>query len=111
MQNDEVFHWIISPDHSARNFEWPVTHYLNQSYTHYVIDCTFIDDQNVRWIIDFKTGSHSGTDVDSFLNNEVVRYQAQLEQYAKVLNTMESRKIKLGLYFPMLKSFRSWSFN
>ena len=111
MQNDEVFHWIISPDHSARNFEWPVTHYLNQSYTHYVIDCTFIDDQNVRWIIDFKTGSHSGTDVDSFLNNEVVRYQAQLEQYAKILNTMESRKIKLGLYFPMLKSFRSWSFN
>ena len=76
------------------------------------IDRTFVDDQNVRWIIDFKTGSHEGTDLDGFLDNERKRYSAQLETYAKILNAMQGESqqvsVRLGLYFPMLKGWREW---
>ena len=77
-----------------------------------IIDRTFVDDQNVRWIIDFKTGSHEGADVDAFLDNEQKRYSAQLETYAHILSAMnvtsKATSIKLGLYFPMLKGWRQW---
>ncbi len=79
------------------------------------IDRTFVDDENVRWIIDFKTGSHEGGDVDAFLDNERKRYAAQLETYATILSAMEvassETTIKLGLYFPMLKGWREWAWD
>jgi len=66
----------------------------------------------VRWIIDFKTGSHEGGDVEAFLDNEQNRYRAQLDVYAAILNALDGvsqpREIRLGLYFPMLKGWREW---
>ena len=41
----------------------------------------------MRWIVDYKTGTHEGGDLDAFLDN---------------------REIRLGLYFPLLKGWREW---
>jgi hypothetical protein len=62
-----------------------------------------------RWIIDYKTGTHEGGDVEAFLDNEQERYRAQLESYAMLVSRMDSRPIRLGLYFPMLQAWREWS--
>ena len=78
------------------------------------IDRTFTDEDGTPWIIDFKTGGHEGSDVDAFLDNEQKRYRAQLENYASLLHAMRDPsdapwpKIKLGLYFPLLKGWREW---
>jgi len=59
----------------------------------------------VRWIVDYKTSSHEGRDLEGFLDRERERYRAQLEAYARAL---ASGKAMLGLYFPLLSGWREW---
>ena len=96
----------------AARAEWRLTGVQDGKLVNIAIDRTFVDANNVRWIIDFKTGSHEGGDVAAFLDNEQSRYRAQLDVYAAILNAMEEgsqpREIRLGLYFPMLKEWREW---
>ena len=40
------------------------------SVRHFTLDRTFVDDAGIRWIIDYKTGSHEGGNLEAFLNNE-----------------------------------------
>jgi ATP-dependent exoDNAse (exonuclease V) beta subunit len=76
---------------------------------HVVLDRSFVD-AGTRWIIDYKTSRHEGSDTTAFLDEEVARYSAQLERYARAVANIDSRPIRLGLYFPLLQSFREWSF-
>ena len=75
-----------------------------------VIDRTFVDAAGTRWIIDYKTGVHAGGEVDAFLDQEQQRYFPQLTRYANILQTMENRPIRLGLYFPLLGGWREWEY-
>ncbi|MEX2479761.1 MAG: UvrD-helicase domain-containing protein [Gammaproteobacteria bacterium] len=73
-----------------------------------VIDRTFIDADGQRWIIDFKTGSHSGSGLEDWLDNERERYRGQLEHYGRVMALLDARPIRLGLYFPLVDGWREW---
>ena len=103
--------WILAPHDRARS-EWRLTGVIDGSLMNAVIDRTFVDASGVRWIIDFKTGSHEGTDVDAFLDNEQRRYRPQLDTYAALIGNMASENaqvpIKRGLYFPLLRGWREW---
>ncbi|MFO0325978.1 MAG: UvrD-helicase domain-containing protein [Burkholderiales bacterium] len=110
---DERGRWTLAAHREARS-EWRLTALVQGALVNVALDRTFIDDHGVRWIIDFKTGSHEGADVDAFLDNEQRRYRLQLETYAALMRAMEGaegaeRPIKLGLYFPMLGGWREWS--
>ena len=98
--------------HTHARAEWRLTGIHEGKLSNIAIDRTFVDANNVRWIIDFKTGSHEGGDVEAFLDNEQSRYRAQLDVYAAILNALhgesQPREIRLGLYFPMLKGWREW---
>jgi ATP-dependent exoDNAse (exonuclease V) beta subunit len=100
--------WILGP-HSAAESEVRLTGQIDGVVRHIVIDRTFVED-GVRWIIDYKTGTHEGGGRDRFLDNEVVRYRPQMAQYAKTVRGFDSRPIRLGLYYPMLSGWREWSF-
>ncbi|MCW8874689.1 MAG: PD-(D/E)XK nuclease family protein, partial [Gammaproteobacteria bacterium] len=75
---------------------------------HLVLDRTFVDADGTRWIIDYKTGSHAGGGREEFLDREQERYRAQLERYAALLRRIDSRPIRLGLYFPLMAAWREW---
>ena len=62
-----------------------------------------------RWIIDFKTSYHEGGSLEDFLDSEVARYRSQLSRYAEVLSKLDSRPIRMALYFPIFKVFRDWA--
>ena len=86
--------WILGSHKDAR-CEYPLTQIKNNTYQSRVIDRTFIDEDNIRWIIDYKTGQHMGSDLDIFYKNEKNRYQGQLDQYEKVFKISgETRTIK-----------------
>jgi ATP-dependent exoDNAse (exonuclease V) beta subunit len=70
------------------------------------IDRSFVDDEGVRWIVDWKTGTHEGGDREAFLDNEIARYTPQLRRYAEVLARIDRRPQKVGLYFPLLDAWR-----
>lgn len=72
-----------------------------------VIDRTFIDEQGVRWIVDFKTGSHEGGGLERFLDDEVKRYRDQLDRYARLMRLFRpGQPVRAALYFPLMKQWR-----
>jgi len=77
----------------------------------HLADRTFVDENGVRWIVDYKTDTHEGGDLEVFLDSEQERYRKQLEQYAVLMKMLDKREIRLGLYFPLLNGWREWTFN
>ena len=71
-----------------------------------VIDRMFVDEDGRAWIVDYKTSTHEGADVEAFLASEQERYRAQLERYGEALAQPGGHR--LGLYFPLLKGWREW---
>ncbi len=106
--HDETGRWILG-DHPEAACEWPLT-VRAERIAHYVIDRTFVDDQGIRWIIDYKTGEHLEDDRDAFLDQELERYRAQLENYGQIVHLLEQRPIRLALYFPLFADWRVWDY-
>ena len=99
--------WLLSGTHSETYCEWALSLYLDGQVTHAIIDRSFVDADGIRWIVDYKTASHEGGDVQDFLGEEEKRYAPQLLRYAGLVKRMEpERAIRLGLYFPMLDAWR-----
>jgi ATP-dependent helicase/nuclease subunit A len=72
-----------------------------------VIDRTFVDERGVRWIVDFKTGSHEGGGLEQFLTEEVLRYRDQLQRYARLMRLFRpDQPVRAALYFPLMKQWR-----
>ena len=107
---DERGQWILSAAHQDAASEYALTRKAGEQVQHMIVDRTFIDDNGERWIIDYKTGSHTGAGLDVFLDREQERYRSQLENYASAFSKLEDRPIRLGLYFPLLKGWREWRY-
>lgn len=105
---DERGLWILSR-HESDEREYAISARVDGKIKQLVVDRTFVDG-GTRWIIDYKTGTHTGGDRETFLDNEKARYRDQLENYARVMRSMDTRPIVLGLYFPMLRGWREWPF-
>ncbi|HVS26976.1 MAG TPA: UvrD-helicase domain-containing protein [Burkholderiales bacterium] len=104
---DKRGRWLLGSKREA-HCEWRLTGLLDGELVDVAIDRTFVDESGVRWIVDYKTGTHEGGDLEEFLNREQERYRKQLEQYAALMRMLDSREIRLGLYFPLLKGWREW---
>ena len=96
--------WLLGAHGSARN-EYRISALVDGERRRLVIDRMFVDDGRT-WIVDYKTSSHEGADVEGFLSAEQSRYREQLERYAGVAAQGEAM---LGLYFPLLRGWRAWS--
>ncbi|MGA2182504.1 MAG: UvrD-helicase domain-containing protein [Bryobacteraceae bacterium] len=99
--------WMLSP-HAEHRCEYAITGWLDGRFVAGTIDRTFVDSEGVRWIIDYKTSAHEGAGLAAFLDNEKLRYRDQLERYARLLALTETRPIRLGLYFPLLRGWLDW---
>ena len=99
--------WILER-HREAECESRLAGLIDGKLVEATIDRTFVDEQNVRWIIDYKTSEHQGGDLEAFLDNEKSRYREQLERYARLLFQQDGRPIRLGLYFPLLSGWREW---
>lgn len=102
--------WLFDLRHDAAHSELALTGLLDGAPAHIVVDRTFVDSHGARWIVDFKLSRHEGADRDAFLDSENERYRPQLERYARVVRGLDTRPIRLGLYFPLLRGWREWSF-
>lgn len=100
--------WILS-EHEDDQREYSLSGVVDGRVRRFVLDRTFIE-SGVRWIIDYKTGTHEGGGMDAFLDNEQIRYRDQLESYARAMRHIDSHPIRLGLYFPLLQEWREWEF-
>jgi len=102
--------WLFDPAHAEAVSEFALGGWSGNAVTHLVVDRTFVAG-GVRWIVDFKTGSHQGADPGGFLDREQERYRAQLEQYAAFVRVLDPRPIRLALYHPLLRGWREWAYD
>jgi ATP-dependent exoDNAse (exonuclease V) beta subunit len=103
--DDERGRWLLSGQHGAIANEFPVITVDGDRYASNVIDRTFVDADGVRWIIDYKTGTHEGTGRGDFLASEAERYRPQLRRYRDAMAALDARPIRTALYFPLLQAF------
>jgi len=105
---DERGRWILGPHTEARN-EYRVravghgTGAVNAGGVRtYVMDRVFTTSEGERWVVDYKTSRHQGANLEGFLDQERMRYAAQLETYASLLGDA-----RCGLFFPLLGGWRT----
>jgi len=95
--------WILEPREES-HCEYAISAVVDGLVRNMVLDRTFIEN-GTRWIIDYKTSSHSGGDLEGFLQNEAERYREQLQRYKNAMAIKETRPIRTALYFPLLDRF------
>jgi ATP-dependent helicase/nuclease subunit A len=68
-------------------------------HTH-IIDRTFIDSANVRWIIDYKSAKQAPNETEAaFVNTQIDLHTPQLTRYKTLFSAIENRPIKTALLF------------
>ncbi len=106
---DERGRWTLDAHEKAQS-EYALSGVLNGNRVeHFKLDRTFVDEDGTRWIIDYKTARHEGSDREGFLDNEKIRYKDQLDDYARLFHRLQpDHPIRVGLYFPLLRGWREW---
>ena len=103
---DERGSWLLDGGHPGATCEYSLSGIVAGELVNARIDRTFIDEHDTRWIIDYKSSSHGGSRVQTFLDNERERYRGQLERYQHLFAAFETRPVRMGLYFPLLGGWR-----
>jgi ATP-dependent helicase/nuclease subunit A len=99
---DERGSWILGSHPEARS-ELRMRVRLPVGVRTFVMDRVFRSRDGIRWVVDFKTSRHEGSNVQAFLDVERMRYAAQLDTYAAALGGASR-----GLYFPLHAGWRTW---
>jgi len=73
-----------------------------------IIDKTFVDENGLRWIIDYKTATPDGQGLSSFLEHEKQIYTEKMQEYHQAFTLLDPRPIRLGLYFPLVPAWCEW---
>ena len=98
--------WVLGHHPLAKN-EYELVVDSGKGIERYIIDRTFVDDNDQRWIIDYKTSVPiDSEDLKSFFSRMEQRYKAQLSSYMDLFNLLEpGRHHRCGLFFPVLGRF------
>ena len=103
---EERGRWILSSAHRGAFSEWELSGVTADGLRNVRIDRSFIDESGTRWVIDYKTSSHEGGDLEGFLAQEVERYRPQLAGYVELAQALGAEPVRAALYFPLLGAFR-----
>ncbi len=101
MASDERGRWLVAGEGSA---EMSLTGVVDGELVTGVIDRVRIDDGE-HWLVDYKTSSHEGGDLDGFLAAETERYRGQLRRYKTLYEAWNGKAPRCALYFPLLARF------
>ena len=95
--SDSDGQWLLSTNHEDSQSEVSLQLHTEQDVAMRRVDRSFIDEQGVRWIIDYKS-SATTEDKNAEIENLVSQYSMQLEGYAKIYQELEDRPIQTALY-------------
>ena len=100
--DDERGRWVLDGEGFA---ELSLTGVLEDEVVSVILDRVRINDDGTHWIIDYKTSTHEGGNLEGFLQVEADRYKPQLQRYASIYGEWANADVKCALYFPLLKKF------
>lgn len=97
--------WLLSRDHRDGRCELRLTGVVDGRVRNVIIDRSFIDEAGQRWVVDYKTSTHSGGGLQEFLASELIRYRPQLELYRTLASRLGPEPVRAALYFPWLREW------
>ena len=109
---DRYGRWLLGPEHREQYCEYRLTGLHGGRVVNVIVDRLLVEADGTRWIVDYKTSSHEGGDLEGFLTQEVRRYRPQLERYATLVRAALQGPgatppvVRAALYFPLLGEFR-----
>ena len=102
VRKDEKGRWILDGDGHT---EFALTGQFEGNIESIILDRVRIDENGDHWIIDYKTSTHEGGNLQGFLNAEIERYTPQLQKYAAIYGAYTGSWPRCALYFPLLQEF------
>jgi ATP-dependent helicase/nuclease subunit A len=101
VRDDPRGRWLLSGDGHA---ELALSGVVSGVVESGVMDRVRIDD-GTHWIVDYKTSTHEGGDLEGFLAAEAERYRDQLARYSALYSAYAGVDARCALYFPLLQAF------
>ena len=90
--------WVFDDQHLDSECELELSQFQSGQLRNFVIDRTFVDQNDIRWVIDYKTSKPSaGQTIDSFVAEQRENYRSQLDSYRSLFRRIESRPIRTAL--------------
>jgi ATP-dependent exoDNAse (exonuclease V) beta subunit len=102
VREDTRGRWLLSGDGHA---ELALSGVVGGAVESGVLDRVRIDADGTHWIVDYKTSTHEGGNLEGFLAAEAERYRDQLERYAALYRGWKAVDVRCALYFPLLQAF------
>jgi ATP-dependent exoDNAse (exonuclease V) beta subunit len=102
VRDDTRGRWLLSGDGHA---ELALSGVVGGAVESGVLDRVRIDDDGTHWIVDYKTSTHEGGNLEGFLAAEADRYRDQLARYATLYRAYRAVDVRCALYFPLLQAF------
>ncbi|GAB4392541.1 MAG: UvrD-helicase domain-containing protein [Gammaproteobacteria bacterium] len=100
--NSERGPWILNNHHHESHCELSITFQQHSETKQLIIDRTFVDDNNYRWIIDYKTTMpYAQQTQHDFFNQQQKLHACQLQCYRQAMQLYDNRIIRTALFFPM----------
>ena len=99
--DDERGAWLLR---GTGHTELALTGVIDGAIRTGIIDRVRIDGDE-HWVVDYKTSTHEGGDLERFLSEERRRYSEQLAVYAMLYEGFSGVRPRCALYFPLLQSF------
>ena len=97
---DSELRWVFDHEQEQSTAELPLQSYANGFVHTHIIDRTFIDNNGVRWIIDYKSSQPSSKQsLGSFFAEQVTLYSGQLSRYRSLFEDEENKGVKTALLF------------
>lgn len=103
--SDPQGRWLLSEHPRENHVELPLTGWVAGELVNGVLDRCFIDEHGVRWVVDYKTTTHEGGNLEEFLAEQVRRYTPQMRRYVHLVSELGPEPVRAGLYFPWLQRF------
>lgn len=100
---DDKGRWLI---HGEGRAELPLTGVFDGAVESVILDRVRVDADGTHWIVDYKTSSHEGGNLEGFLEAETERYAPQLRKYKAIYSAYANAPVRCALYFPLLQAFR-----
>lgn len=94
--NSEDGQWLLK-SRAIAGTELALTTFSNNEVKSYIVDRTFVEN-NVRWIIDYKTTEIAENASCEMLGNAAAVYRKQLESYAALFRN-EGLQVKCAIFF------------
>lgn len=99
---DERGRWLLE---GAGHAEFALSGFYDGRLQSVILDRVRVDDDGTHWIVDYKTSTHEGGNLEGFLRAEADRYRPQLDKYAALYDEYAGTSARRALYFPLLQTF------